>query len=221
MRRGLKWVGVLAIAASALCSVGVASAAAAEFHFGAGPAVLKAKPELLAVFRFGELQLNCEQAELEGTALTSAAKEITARPTYGSCETSITVTTNDCAYVMGSETTAMEGATHGTLRIECAAGQAMEFKLASLCTIRFGEQTVGSGVHYVNKESGGFKTVTLQTTLTKISYSKSGACGSFNGEMRITAALELTAYEDLGKPQENPTTPTGTKMGKQVNVWFE
>lgn len=220
--------GVVLIVILGIVGTMAPSAVAHEFHLESAPAVLTGDGGGEALrLEIGSSTLLCNQDKFEGTlpvaGFFNEYDEITVRPTHSECSIesvgAVSVKTNDCATVFDSDTSILGDA---PVRIECAAGSSIEVVIPGICTLKIGAQTPGNGVHYANLGSGTSRRITATTTITGISYTKTGAfCFLFSGEANLTGGVNFFAYEDKGSPQANPTTPSGTSEGFQRALFVE
>ena len=189
--------------------------------------------EKLAVGSAGTLE--CSTSLLEGTVSgTEEAEEpstLTLKPTASGCTFGglpATVKTNDCAYVLGSETTAgnSDGGEHANLEVECAGGSQIEID-TSVCTITIGAQVVKHAIRYEADTGSSFKAkITakkIKTGKVKTTESQTGCLLFPTGEIGTqTGTQTIECLEDANHaPQANPTTPAGTEEGAAVGCPFE
>lgn len=179
------------------------------------------------VFTIGKapnlLSIKCNVSKFEGTVTERFSENLTLRPTYSDCEykkaKDSTVVVDDCAYFLPGHT---EDNGDALLTIECAPDNFITITIGDTgCTLRVGEQTPRLGVNYATVLSGGKQVITTKFTVKEFTYKKVGAgCAALPGDEAdgtITGMEKLLAYEDKGQPQVEPTTPTGTMEGAQLN----
>ncbi|HEX2391622.1 MAG TPA: hypothetical protein VHI77_01750 [Solirubrobacterales bacterium] len=205
------------------------SAMASEFHFESTPSIITGsaagEAARIEIGATGSSTVICNSTLFEGTGAvgSNTTSTITLRPRYAECswlEEPATVRTNDCATVFSASTDFQGDA---PIQIECAKESSIEIESPSICTLKIGAQSPTNGVHYTNLGSGQQTRITAATTVTGITFTKTGPlCFLVGGsEIRLTGGHNLFAYEDKGSPQANPTTPSGTLEGAQRAVYWE
>lgn len=221
MIRNFKALGLAFVAIFAMSAVAASAASAHEFHSEGTPTIFSGGQTTTNVFETGNgAKVECSTATFQGTATGTEVDSVTVTPKYSGCTflgEAATVTTNDCAYILDSDTNASGDA---AVEVECAAGNTIEVNAAGLCTLKIGAQTVGGGVHYTNENSGSTRSVVVETTAKEIKYSKTGAfCFLVSGDGKYTGNVTVSGYVDNGNSGTS-TTPNYS-LGAQRGVWVE
>jgi hypothetical protein len=244
--RNFKAFGLVLVAVVALGAV-IASAAMAsgeKFHAAVEPSLVTASNagEGNHVFKAGEAEVVCQNAEFSGTSKLKTEESQTVHPTYRNCTflgSKATVDTTGCNYVLYSS---VPTGGHGKVEIECEGTSKIKVTGAG-CTLSFGSQVTVGGATYTNLATSP-KTVTVTST-TKATFTKSGLlCGAVTGtEGTYTGSVINKTYEDNcpvpkeGETPECPFVPTRTAKeeeegftttdkdayteGAQVDGWWE
>jgi hypothetical protein len=238
--RNLKALGLALVAIFALSAV-VASAAMAsgeKFHAAVEPSVITSSNagEGNHVFKAGEAEVVCTQAEFSGTSTTKTSESQTVHPTYRGCTFlggKATVDTTGCNYVLYSSVPA---GGHGKVEIECEGTNKIKVTGPG-CTLTFGAQVTEGGAFYKNLETNP-KTTTVSST-TNAAFTKSGLlCGAVTGTVgTYTGSVITKTYEDKCTAGECPFVPARTAKeeeegftttdkdayteGAQVDGWWE
>jgi hypothetical protein len=147
---------------------------------------------------------------LQATA-PQTTTQLTASTHYSNCTNGEVVTTNHCATLLNAGTDANGDAAVST---ECEVGSATTIDIPGICTLSVGAQAPSGGLHYNNLANG---TLTIDTTVTGITYAKSNAtgnqlfCALISGSMTHRGKTATTCYEDTGSAlsDTSKTTPTG------------
>lgn len=231
MLRNLKSLGAILIVLIAAGALSASSALAVDHAFDSekAPAIITGANEakVQEVFTIGKapnlLTIKCNVSKFEGTVTERFSENLTLRPTYSECEykkaKDSTVVVDDCAYFLPGHT---EDNGDALLTIECAPDNYITITIgATGCTLRIGEQTPRLGVNYATVVAGGKQVITTKFTVKEFTYKKvGGGCAGLPGDEAdgtITGMETFLAYEDKGSPQVEPTTPTGTVEGAQLN----
>jgi hypothetical protein len=225
MTRNFKALGLALIVALAMSAVAasVASAATDTLFTGADPAFVTAEQEAEKgqhIFEVpGEgVSATCSKAHFGGTVQGGEKiTQVTVTPKYeGTCSLepfgSATVDTTGCDYLLTGETV---GA-HAKVHINCSGSNKIKITGPLGCTISVGTQSPGGGYTIKNETGGnGIKDVTLNITVTNISWTSTFSCGfiglpSSGNNATYTGTATAKAYED-----NNGVT------GSQVDLYYE
>ena len=207
MTRNLKALGLALVAIFAMSAIASSAAQATPgiFTWTAGTTKLTAEQDAvggLQKFTTSNGNVECNEVHGEATVAGTESAEVTAQnikyQNSGSAEcngpfgTHPKIEFNSCDYLFTAGetigTTGME--TTGQAHIKCAtAGQQIVIN-ASVCTIKVAEQTPTGG-HVIFKTITGTKNhVTIEATVTGITYTASGLCtggnnGTYTGNVTV------------------------------------
>jgi hypothetical protein len=198
MIRNLKALGLALVAAMALGAIGAQAASAVvehSFNSDAEDTVLTGKNESFGtgnsrdVFQATPgLTVECD-ATFGGTVGKKVEDTVTVHPKYESCGGGVTVHTDGCNYIFGSDTTTSahsSSSEHASVSLECEAGHEIEITRPG-CNIAFNQfhstTEVNQGLHgvrYTNlPEHSGGDAITVDATVSTIKYLVTS--GSFCG----------------------------------------
>lgn len=114
---------------------------------------------------------------------------------------------NGCEFVWAGETSGE----HGSLTLECPAGQMVELKvLFTTCVATFKTQVAGKGVRYTNEGIGTGRQIKATVTATELDYEMSGFCTPYLGNGKDGRLGSTVVLKGL-----NP------KLGTPVGFWVE
>jgi hypothetical protein len=217
--RKLKSTGIAFIGVVALGAVLAPAAHAGSFHIGAQPAMILGQIEAEQQHVMGMLKGGtpynalCSAATLEGTSVGQAISEATITPTYGTgCKlagTASVVQPNGCKLtITGAEQSA------NTFLVDiagCTEGKQIVTKSA-LCTIHIPQQ---NGLSHIIASNIGGNEVTLNATLSSITFSQTGAaCPDGNG---VTSNQASISGNTVIKAYKHNEVQQVTKHGHQYN----
>jgi hypothetical protein len=159
--------------------------------------------------------IQCTEVSYTGT-IQSASKtvtEATIQPTYKKCwlgahsgEPNATVKMNECDYVFTVKKLQVESS-DSTVHVVCPEGKKIELVLSSLgCTLTIPAQTPAGGVVYKTKGTGQTHELTVEVTVTGITYeAHSGFCifvATHHTDGKLTGSVTVkgtnTAGEQVG-----------------------
>jgi hypothetical protein len=163
--------------------VGVASASAAEFRAGSNPAKVTATNTNNHVFTAGLIgNISCEKATFTGELVATPAKTLDVTPEYTKCTflgvSGVEVKMNGCKYHFQQPEGA--GPFTGKVDVICPAGKTITFGTAT-CSVSVPEQKNLSKVKYTNQGTSPTRTVNVESEVTGITYTATGACNGFPG----------------------------------------
>jgi hypothetical protein len=179
MMRNLKALMLAAVAALSLSAVGATAAQAAEFHSSAASTTLKTTAD-------GTGKAAHQVFDAAGASITCAGVEIVSGTIAGATTSSVTVKvkyTGACTFVGQAATVEMRGCDYkfnasGTVDLvgaNCAA-EPIRFSVPSPpCTVTVGPQSGLSSVKYNNIKPGAKSEITLEPTVTGITYTATGS----------------------------------------------
>lgn len=170
-------------AVAAMAFVGVASASAAEFRAGSNPAKVTATNTNNHVFTAGLIgNISCEKATFTGELVATPAKTLDVTPEYTKCTflgvSGVEVKMNGCKYHFQQPEGA--GPFTGKVDVICPAGKTITFGTAT-CSVSVPEQKNLSKVKYTNQGTSPTRTVNVESEVTGITYTATGACNGFPG----------------------------------------
>lgn len=192
--------------------VGVASASAAEFRAGSNPAKVTATNTNNHVFTAGLVgNISCEKATFTGELVATPAKTLDVTPEYTKCTflsvPGVEVKMNGCKYHFQQPEGEKPGPFTGKVDVICPAGKTITFGTAT-CSVSVPEQKNLSKVKYTN-EATSPKTVKVESEVTGITYTATGACNGFPGTHNdgVYKGTAIAKAED--------------EFGTQVNAFIE
>jgi len=243
MNRNLKALGLALVAVFAMTAV-LASAAQAQtgkVTVGSSPAWLTGeaiehpnigKVETLKLA--GGQDLSCEHVTATAT-VKNGDTSITVVSTFDNCDAligsehhKVTVTMNDCDFLLHDMTTETPNSTTFTALVDlvCPEGKQVEihvYKQAAaeteeLCTYKIAPFT-NKGGNVIHNIAGSPNDLTITHTVTGIAVTRTGSllCGGANQEGSFTGSTTIRAYEDFGGSISNGTV-TGLVEGAQTSL---
>lgn len=231
----IKALGLAFVVTAAMSAVAASAAQAGSFDIGAQPAVIKGHSEagqqhLLSVTRTagGVFNATCKTASFEGTSQGQSISEATITPTYGESEGAPTgctlfgqssvVKMNGCKFTITGS-----GQPSNTYLLDivgCTSGKQIETKTA-VCTFHIPEQ---NGLSHVVATNIGINEITLEATLTTITFTQTGAaCPDGNNHQSTSASIQgntiMKAFKDSGTKQvtKHSHQYTESTAGEQVS----
>ena len=219
------------LALGALGAQGATAASEHEFHSDGAWTVATGENLTAHEFTIGTVgTIKCTKATFENTswgaevsANTYKADELTVIGRWSGCEfgaQSAIVKTNDCAFVVDSDTTSgnPKGGEHASVKIECAAGNKIEVHTVN-CTVTVAAQTVSDMIRFENDEVASMVNGIATATNIVVGKERNTASQPVNGCLLFpTGAVgslvgnsTSECRKDEGFTQNNPTTPSGTE----------
>lgn len=232
MNRKFKALGLALVAIFAMSAIAAQAAQAENATLKTFPtqehAILKAEadptePNQVFTATPGGFAVTCKKLETE-TTVNDKATEISGRPIYTECSSSVggaTVTTANCSYTFNSATDA-----NGMAKVNsnCTSGK-IEISTGG-CIIRIDNGQTLNGVSYTNIQTGAAEKemhVTVNATVTGIHFTTNGsfACflagvpspgteGTYNGKATVKG------FEDVEGTAGNPIGITNETRGAEM-----
>lgn len=214
----IKALGLAFVAITALSAMAASAAQAGAFDIGAQPAVVKGQSEgthTLTVTTTGgaKTTASCPAASFEGTSVGQNINEATITPTYGpNCKLfgiASEVKMNGCKFTI----TGAGQAANTTLVdiVGCTVGKQIE-TVSAVCVFHIPEQ---NGLSHIVATNIGSNEVTLEATLTSITFTQTGAaCPDGNNHQSKTATI---SGNTIIKAFKHGGTKQLTKHGHQYN----
>lgn len=207
---------ILALALTAICTLGAATASSAsatiDFHSEVEHTLLNGTSTGSHVFKLGSSELTCSTAALAGTmkSATRASIEIVLAPAYSSCkfksggeEFTAHVKRLSCSYTYSVSKESEEGHLfQGPSAIGCEkAEDSIQAKLTILGKERacfsLPAQVFGGTEDYTREGAGTKRDLKLRATLTEIEYTLEDVCGeggfanaTYSGEATLSGEKE-------------------------------
>jgi len=210
-------LGLVLVALVAVCVGPLPAAQAGKLDIGASPAVLEGSQDSLKTtqltFNLGGATIICETGSFEGTTQATTLEDATVTPTYGAKEDCTViletkVRMNGCKYTLTGA-----GQAANTFLVDivgCTAGKQMKIEVPVYgCVYSIPEQ---SGISHVVAKTGldigGVPDITLEMTLTGISYKRESGAGICTGPAEgangsLQGSTFVKAYKDAGSQQVN------------------
>lgn len=205
MNRKIKALG-MAFAAVLVVGAFSAASASAEFHSEVDHTTITASQPTTVddVFTVKAGTVKCKSATYTGTSTTKTSEDITVTPAYAECTAfgfvSTAIDVNGCTYTFTTTETQQ-------LHILCPEGKAITVT-AFNCWVHVGAQTA-SGITYTNEGSGSARDVTVDASITGMTYTQTSK--SFPGCSNGT-------FTD-GKYVGGATVKGTDTNGNPVGIW--
>jgi len=243
MNRNLKALGAALLAVFATAAVLASGAQGQTLKVTVNPSPAWLTAEVISHPEIGKVEtlklaggqtLSCEETSSVAT-VKNGDTSITVVPTFKKCTAVIgteshlvTVTMNDCDFLLHDMTTETPNSTTFTALVDlvCPVGKQVEihiYKSATgeteeLCTYKIASFT-NKGGNVIHNVAGEHNDLTITHTLTEIPTTRTGSllCGGASSNLTFTGSTTIKAFEDKGGFISEGTV-FGLEEGAQTSV---
>ena len=200
MNRKLRTLGLALFAVLAVSATSASAAWGANFHSDGSPTTVTPAGNNTQVFQTTVDEFTCTTVGGSGTNTGTTTSEVTFKPTYSGCKgvnkgLNAHVDMMSCAYII----TANLVGSHAPVHVECSVAgdeitiQATIGGVKVPCLDIPAQTPTGGGLTYDNGTLSGVEDITATATITGITYTETGVCGSgetnngsYTGQVTVT-----------------------------------